>query len=179
MNKGLAYYSGDAIGFLNADDCYHDSSALTRIAQALGSADAAYGDLVMISPRTKKIVRKWNAGKFESKIFSRGWMPPHPTFYIKRKLASETGQFDLQYNISADYDFMLRALELQRPKVRYIPHVLVDFMIGGKSTGGLGAIIRGNLECLQSRQNHLGAPFVDNALFLKPFRKLSQLRQTT
>ena len=176
MNKGLANFSGDAIGFLNADDVYHDPSVLGRIVQSLESADAVYGDLVMVSDHvTGHIVREWKSTEFRPDAFRTGWMPPHPTFYIRRELAARTGWFDLSYRISADYDFMLRAMELHHPRVRHIPHLLVDFMVGGMSTTGLGAVIRGNLECLRARRRHLGAPPLDTALFTKPMRKLLQL----
>lgn len=176
MNKGLASFSGDAIGFLNSDDAYSDPSVLARIAEALTRADAVYGDLVMISDHvTGTVVREWKATEFKPDAFRSGWMPPHPTFYIRRELAARTGKFDLSYRISADYDFMLRAMELHHPRVRRIPHVLVNFMVGGMSTRGLGAVIRGNLECLRSRRRNLGTPPLDAALFTKPMRKLLQL----
>lgn len=176
MNKGLAHYAGDAVGFLNADDTYHDDAVLARIAQGLESADAVYGDLVMIADRaTGEVVREWKAGVFAPGAFRKGWMPPHPTFYIRRELAARTGQFDLSYRISADYDFMLRALELQDARAGHIPHVLVNFMMGGMSTTGPLAVIRGNLECLRARRRNLGTPLVDAALFMKPLRKLHQL----
>ena len=70
---------------------------------------------------------------------------------------------------------MLRALELQQARAKHIPHVLVDFMMGGMSTTGPLAVIRGNLECLRARRRHLGAPLLDAALFMKPLRKLQQL----
>jgi len=176
MNKGLANFSGDAIGFLNSDDVYHDSSVLELISQALEAADAIYGDLVMISDHvTGNIVREWKASEFRPDAFRSGWMPPHPTFYIRRELAARTGQFDLSYKISADYDFMLRAMELHHARVHHIHHVLVDFMVGGISTAGLGAVILGNLECLRARRRHLGSPLVDRALFTKPLRKIMQL----
>lgn len=176
MNKGLANFSGDAVGFLNADDVYHDSSVLTRIAQNLAGADAVYGDLIMVSDHTTgHVVRTWNAGEFVPGAFRTGWMPPHPTFYVRRELAARTGAFDLSYRISADYDFMLRALETQQARVRHISHPLVDFMIGGLSTTGPAAVIRGNLECLRSRRRHLGTPMLDAALLMKPLRKLRQL----
>jgi len=176
MNKGLANFAGDAVGFLNADDTYHDDCVLGRIAHGLEGADAVYGDLIMIADRvTGEVVRTWNAGEFAPGAFRKGWMPPHPTFYLRRELADRTGWFDLSYRISSDYDFMLRALELQHARTRHIPHVLVDFMMGGMSTTGPLAVIRGNLECLRARQRHLGAPLVDAALFLKPLRKLRQL----
>jgi glycosyltransferase len=176
MNKGLANFSGDAIGFLNSDDVYHDRFALTRIAAGLEDADAVYGDLTMVCDHVSgKVVRDWSAGEFAPGIFRRGWMPPHPTFYIRRELAARTGKFDLSYRIAADYDFMLRAMELHHPRVRRIPHVLVSFMMGGMSTRGIGAVILGNLECLRSRRRHLGAPPLDAAFFTKPMRKILQL----
>jgi len=176
MNKGLTNFSGDAVGFLNADDAYHDLSALSRIADGLKQADAVHGDLVMVSDHaTRHVVREWIAGAFTPGAFRNGWMPPHPTFYLRRELAARTGAFDLSYRISADYDFMLRALELHGARSCYLPHVLVDFMVGGMSTTGPMAVVRGNLECLRARQLHLGAPLLDMALFMKPLRKLQQL----
>jgi glycosyltransferase len=176
MNKGLRYFSGDAIGFLNSDDAYHDNSVLARITHALDNADAVHGDLVMVKDHVgRRAVRTWRAGPFVPGSFRHGWMPPHPTFYIRRDLAAAMGAFDLSYGTSADYDFMLRTLELHAPRTAYIPHPLIDFMVGGVSTKGLRAVIDGNLECLRSRRAHLGARRVDLALFTKPARKLLQL----
>lgn len=179
MNKGLAHHSGDAVGFLNSDDVYHDRHVLARIADGLAQAEAVYGDLVMIFDHASgHVVREWRSGSFTPGAFRSGWMPPHPTFYVRRELAARTGLFDLQYRISADYDFMLRAMEVQRARVRYIPHTLVKFTVGGMSTAGPLAVMRGNLECLRARQQHLGAPLLDAAFFMKPLRKLQQLVRT-
>ncbi|HEY5346825.1 MAG TPA: glycosyltransferase family 2 protein [Rhizomicrobium sp.] len=176
MNKGLRDFSGDAVGFLNSDDTYHDAGTLARIADGLERTDAVYGDLVMVdSHDTKRVVRNWQAGPFQPGAFRKGWMPPHPTFYIRRELANAVGAFDLHYRISADYDFMLRALELQAPRVGYIPHPMIDFLTGGHGSG-LRAVIKGNLECLRSRHRNLGTPLLDPALVTKPARKILQLR---
>ncbi|HEY0282329.1 MAG TPA: glycosyltransferase family 2 protein, partial [Rhizomicrobium sp.] len=162
MNKGLGNFSGDAVGFLNSDDVYHDNSVLARIAQALESADAVHGDLVMVMDHVeRRAVRTWRAGPFVPGSFRRGWMPPHPTFYIRRALAQAVGAFDLNYGTSADYDFMLRALELQAPRSAYIPFPLIDFMVGGASTKGVRAVVEANLGCLKSRRLHLGAGLID------------------
>jgi glycosyltransferase len=176
MNKGLENFSGDAVGFLNSDDVYHDNSVLARIAHALESADAVHGDLVMVKDHaSRRAVRTWRAGPFLPGSFRRGWMPPHPTFYIRRALAQTVGAFDLSFRTAADYDFMLRALELHAPRTAYIPHPLIDFLVGGVSTNGVRAVVEANLDCLRSRRIHLGARFVDLALFTKPARKLRQL----
>ena len=178
MNKGLAQFSGDAVGFLNSDDAFHDSLALKRIAEALENADAAYGDLNMVDAKDGKSVRRvWKAGTFVPGSFRKGWMPPHPTFYISRLLAEKTGSFRQDFRISADYDFMLRALEVHKPHTNYIPHTLIDFTLGGRSTEGVRAVIDGNLECLRSRREYLGAPWIDAAFFLKPAKKLLQVRR--
>ena len=172
MNKGLMLFAGEAVGFLNADDRLHDAGALQKIAAALADHDAVYGDLRML--HEGRLVRQWRAGPRGA--FRAGWMPPHPTFYARRALVEAVGRFDTQYDIAADYDFMLRALELHGARLAYIPHTLVDFSMGGRSTRNLAALIRANLECLHSRRRHLGGTRLDWALFAKPARKLTQLR---
>jgi glycosyltransferase len=177
MNKGFALYRGDAIGFLNSNDTFHDCSALAAIADGLVSAEAVYGDLIFVADqKTKKIVRSWKAGIYNRGGFRSGWLPPHPTFYIRRELATRTGRFDLQYGSAADYDFMLRALELHASTVRYIPQTLVDFQNGGRSSGSMPGYIIANLLCLKSRRRHLRSPILDVALIAKPLRKLGQFQ---
>jgi glycosyltransferase involved in cell wall biosynthesis len=175
MNSGLKAYSGDAVGFLNSDDTFHDAAALERISSALAKADAVYGDLIFVSDHiSKQPLRTWRAGLYRRGNFRLGWDPPHPTFYIQRSLANAVGSFDLQYGLSADYDFMLRALEVHSPKVCYVPHTLVDFMLGGSTTNNPVRYITGNFLCLRSRRQHLKSPAVDLALLLKPLRKVRQ-----
>ena len=177
MNKGLAHFSGDAVGFLNSDDAYHDASALARLADGLRKADVVFGDLRMVQDhQTQRLVRHWKARGFARGAFRRGWMPPHPTFYLRRALVEAVGEFDLSYALAADYDFMLRALELHAPRVDYIAHPLVDFKTGGRGSG-VRAILAANLECLRARRRHLGALPVDLAFVLKPLRKILQLRR--
>lgn len=175
MNKGLRLYRGDAIGFLNSDDRFHDDKVLENIAAALEEADAVYGDVLFVSDHiAKRTVRTWKAGPFKRGCFRQGWLPPHPTFYIRRSLAEAVGPFDLRYGLSADYDYMLRAMEVEAPRVRYVPRVLVNFMHGGSTTNSFMRYITGNLHCLRSRRQHLRTPPIDLALFLKPLRKAHQ-----
>ncbi len=175
MNKGLQLYTGDAVGFLNSDDTFHDVDALTRIADGLKYADAVHSGVIVVkSHETKQIARTWRGEPFKRGQFRSGWMPPHPTFYIRRTLAEKIGEFDLSYSIAADYDYMLRALELYAQSTAYVQGPLIDFLVGG-SGSGFGPVLGANLACLRSRRKHLGAPLLDLAFFLKPsFKMLTQ-----
>ena len=175
MNKGLRAFDGEAVGFLNADDRFHDRDALAAIAAALGEADICFGDLDFVDPAERaRVVRRWRSTPWRKGAFRRGWMPPHPTFYCRREVIERVGGFDLGYRLAADYDFMLRALELGDFSVARSAKVLVDMADGGLSSAGLAARLRHNLEALASRRRWLGAGLVDYALFAKPLGKASQ-----
>lgn len=177
MNKGLRLFSGDAVGTLNSDDVYHDNTALSRIADGLQTADIVYGDLNMVRDHAaREVVRQWRAGEYSRFSYQLGWMAPHPTFYVRRAVAERVGLFDLSYRIAADYDFMIRAMTQGNVRIRYIPHTLVDFKMGGVSTRNWRATLALNLECLHARRVHLNAPPVDAAIFLRPLRRLFQIR---
>jgi glycosyltransferase len=178
MNKGLHLFQGDAVGFLNSDDTFHDTGVLTAIAEAMQDSDIVYGDLNMVTDhRSKRVVRSWRGGTFHRRYsYQLGWGPPHPSFYMRREVAQKVGDYDLSYITTADYDYMLRALALNSFRVRYLPRIFADFQIGGISTKDWGVTIRGNLECLRSRREHLHAPFIDAALFLRLIRRGFQIR---
>ena len=177
MNKGLRLFRGDAVGFLNSDDRYHDAHVLAAIAEALAGSDAVTGDLDFVSDHeTRRVLRRWRGTAFRPGAFREGWMPAHPTFYLRRALAERTGMFDTRYRIAADYDYMLRALEGAGAAVRvaHLDRVMVDMMAGGASTAGVASYMRGNLESLRARRTWLGAGIVDLALVTKPFGKIGQ-----
>ena len=177
MNKGLRLFSGDAVGFLNADDTFHSEQSLDLIVEGLEEPDVVFGDLHMVTNHeTKRTLRNWKTGPFSRTAFRLGWAPPHATFYVRREVARSVGEFDLRYRIASDYDYMLRTLVTRGLRVRYLPRVLVDYRLGGLSSGSLRNVIKGNLECLNSRQRHLRSAWVDTALFLRPMRRLLQLR---
>lgn len=178
MNKGLGLFTGDVVGFLNSDDTFHDSTALADIAAGMRDSDIVYGDLNMVTDHlTKRLVRAWRGGKFGRHSFQLGWVPPHPTFYVRSEVVRKVGNYDLSYKTTADYDYMLRAMVLNDFRVCYLPRVIADFQMGGISTRGLGVTIRGNLECLRSRRTHLNAPPVDAAFFLRFARRIFQIRK--
>jgi glycosyltransferase len=178
MNKGLARYTGDAVGVLNSDDTFHDTQALARIAVALEDADIAYGDIDMVHDHeSKTVVRKWRAGAFRKSLLHWGWMPPHPSLYVRRAVIDRIGGFDVSYKLAADYDLALRAMSRDDFRIRYIPEVLADFQLGGLSSRTPMSTIKANLECLRARRSVLGAPPIDLALFVRPLLKLRELRR--
>lgn len=175
MNKGLALFTGEAVGFLNADDRYNDAKVLSDISAALAAADIVYGDLDFVANHVDGlVVRTWRGTPWRKGAFQRGWMPAHPTFYMRRRVAEAVGGFDTSLRIAADYDYMLRALELGGFDSQLISRTLVQMMTGGASTSGLRGYLKSNLEALRARRRWLGSGLVDAALLAKPLGKVGQ-----
>jgi glycosyltransferase involved in cell wall biosynthesis len=160
LNKGLARASGEVVGLLHADDLYADSEVLTRIATAFAdpSVDAVYGDLVYVAKEdTGRVIRYWRAGEFRPERLRMGWIPPHPTLYLRRRLYDQLGGFDRRYLIAGDYDLMLRVLSRVTGRVLYLPEVLVRMRVGGVSNRSLRLIIRKSWEDYRAlRENRMG-----------------------
>ena len=175
MNKGLRLFGGDAVGFLNADDRYNDADVLADVAAALEEVEIVYGDLDIVEDHeSDRVVRTWRGKPWNAGAFRRGWMPPHPTFYVRRAVVEQVGEFDLSMKISSDYDYMLRAMELGGFSSRFLPRVMVRMMAGGASTAGLTSYLRGNFEALRARRRWLGSGIIDAALLAKPLGKVGQ-----
>lgn len=177
MNKGLMLASGGWIGFLNADDVFATPEVVRDLVATIEhtSADAVYGDLEFVDRiESKRVVRRWQSGPFVPAQLRKGWMPPHPTFYVRRMLVQRLGGFDAQFRIAADYDFMLRYLNEPGMKVAYLPQIVVQMKTGGASGNhSLQAVLRRNVESYKVlRKNRLGGAV---ALIWKSFRKLPQL----
>ncbi len=149
LNKGILNSTGDVIGFLHADDLFESSNTLERIASAFDSpkVDAIYGDLVYVRKNnTSKIIRYWQSCAFDEQLLIDGWMPPHPTLYIKRSVYKSLGIFNTLYRISADYDLVLRFFGKGKLLSVYIPHVLVRMRNGGVSNRSIKTIVKKSLE---------------------------------
>jgi glycosyltransferase involved in cell wall biosynthesis len=176
LNRGLERYRGDAVGCLNADDRYADRTVLAELAASLGRTDMVSGNLDYVRDHESgTVVRRWRGTHRPKGGFRSGWMPAHPTFYVRRKVAEEVGMFDLQYDIAADYDWMLRAHELHGFTSTHVYRTLVCMQVGGLSTAGVRSQIKHNMEALRSRRRWLGAGFMDFALLSKPLRKVRHL----
>lgn len=159
MNKGLSRATGEIIGFLNADDFFADVDVLASIAKAFEAdqcVEACFGDLVYVTQDNRRVVRHWKSRPYVKGIFAHGWCPAHPTFYIRRTALGRLGQFDLNYRLAADVEFMMRYLELGELKALYIPRIQVRMRIGGATNKSWRNIVRQNCEILRAlKKNRL------------------------
>jgi glycosyltransferase len=176
MNKGVALATGDIVGILNSDDVYADPEVLARVVRYFTETgcDALYGDLDYVSARDpERVIRRWRSGRLGIRSFLFGWMPPHPTFFVKKELYERFGSFNLALGSSADYEFMLRIIHRHKVKTGYIPDLLVKMKMGGASNASLKSRLKANGEDrLAWRLNDL-RPFFFTT-WLKPVRKLLQ-----
>ncbi|AFR02750.1 glycosyl transferase [Pectobacterium carotovorum subsp. carotovorum] len=157
LNKGILSATGDIIGFLHSDDFFAYPDAVKDIVDAMreSNADAVYGDLNYISSTDNDvIVRKWVSGGFDINKMKLGWMPPHPTFYMKRACYQRFGSFDLSYRISADYDSLLRYLWIHKVTVKYIPKVIINMRVGGMSNRSLSNMIMKTKEDVKAMKSN-------------------------
>jgi len=136
INKGIQQASGDIIGVLHADDMFYSSSVISDIVKAFQQDEVActYGDLIFIDRENKNnIVRTWRAGSLKPRAFEYGWMPPHPTFFVKKDCYDQFGHYDTDLTTAADYELMLRYLYKNQLPAAYIDKPLVTgLMLIGK-----------------------------------------------
>ena len=158
MNKGINIADGDIIGFLNSDDLYIDSDVLSKVARefiAQPSLDACYADLVYVDHgSTSRVIRYWKSSKFSLGLFSKGWSPPHPTFFVSRRVYEKFGNFNIQYHIASDIELMIRFLEVYKIDVKYIPQLLVKMRYGGISNKSIKNMLNLNQEILGALDYH-------------------------
>ena len=153
MNKGAGLCTGEVIGFLNADDVYASDHVIAKVVHCFEkpSIDACYGDLEYVAKDDiRKTVRRWKSGEFRKGSFAKGWVPPHPGFFVKRGNFRRAGGFNTSLKLAADNDLMMRLLESYGIRAVYIPEVLVKMRTGGATNKSLSNILRGNLEILQA-----------------------------
>ncbi len=176
MNKGIRMATGDVIGIINSDDFYAHSQILSQVAALLQQtgADSLYGDLEYVSPvNLKQVVRRWKSRPYQQNLFLRGWMPPHPTFFVRREVYNKYGVFNTNLRFSADYELMLRFLYQNRISACYLPQVLVHMRTGGLSNASLRNRLQANREDRQAwKINGLQPSFY--TLWLKPMSKVMQ-----
>ena len=175
MNKGINIASGDVIGILNADDVYKNNQVLTAVMDAFkANVSIVYGDIEYVKYNDlSKVVRKWKAGVFRSGKFKWGWMPPHPGFFVKKSCYESFGLFNLNLSTSADYELMLRMLEVHHLSCNYISKTITSMRLGGASNSSLKNRLIANRNDKKAWTIHPINPFWFTFI-LKPLRKLPQ-----
>jgi len=175
INKGISLASGDIIGLLHSDDLFADKNVIADIAATFikRSADGVFGNLLYVDrSNILNIVRYWKSSPFIIKNLKKGWMPPHPTLFLKKDIVNKIGFYNTKYKIAADYDFMLRALTTPGLRFEYIPSVITHMRTGGASNKSVkNMILKSWEDYIILRRNKVGG---FSALFLKNFSKLGQ-----
>ena len=180
INKGIRLATGDIIGILNSDDLYASYDVLKKITEIMNKTgvDVCWGDLVCVGKNNPdRIKRYWRSSEYKEGKFRRGWMPPHPTFFVRREVYKKYGLFNTDFKIAADYELMLRFLEKNKVRSYYIPETLVKMRVGGKtgkSIFNIFNIIRYKWEDYYAWKVN-GLKINTTIIFWKSFSKIPQL----
>lgn len=140
MNKGISMATGDVIGILNSDDVYMNTHVISDLMDLMQTKKSAvvFADLVLVdSGNQNKVIRYYDSGRFHPNKFRFGWMPAHPTVFVKRELYQRVGKFSTTYQIAADYEMLIRMLAIEKASYAYYPKPVVRMRAGGASTSGI------------------------------------------
>jgi glycosyltransferase len=173
LNKGIKNAKGDIIGLLHSDDAYANFDVLKQVSSIFEetNCDGVYGNLNFIN--NGQICRKWISKNFNPSLLNTGWMPPHPTLFLKKEVFEIHGLYDTNFKIAADYDFILRIFKDESLKFEYLPIVITNMSIGGVSTSGFKNLVQKSYEdYLVLKKNKMRFPLL--TLFRKIVVKISQ-----
>lgn len=176
INKGIDLATGDVIGILHSDDFYMSSNVIENVANSFdqNQCDGVYANLYYVDKDdTDKIKRKWHSGNYSEGAFLNGWMPPHPTFFVKKEIYTKYGKYNLQFATAADYELMLRFIHKNKIKLSYLDEFIVKMRVGGKSNDTVQSRLTANMDDRKAWEvNGLKPRFY--TLTLKPLRKIFQ-----
>jgi len=176
INKGIKLASGEIVGILNADDMLAKNDVIEQVAAAFinnAQIQGIYGDLNYIKPVSNKIVREWRSNQAGYIDIEKGWMPAHPTLYLKKNLFKSYGGYALDMGTAADYDLILRYFHTHQLKALYLPVLMVNMRTGGVSNKGLSSL----LSALKNDYKALKRNNVPNPLLVLLKKKLNKLSQ--
>ena len=177
LNKGVSNASGEIIGFLHSDDIYFDSYSIFDVVNFFrdSKSDGVFGDLEYVDKEnTNKIIRLWKSCNFNREFLKMGWMPAHPTLFLRKSVYDKHGEFNRSFKISADYDFMLRILKDKTLKFGYLPRVITKMRVGGASNRSFKNIIQKTMEDYKAiTSNDIGGWF---SIVLKNISKIKQFK---
>lgn len=164
MNKGIKLATGDVVGILNSDDFYIDNYVIEKVVKEFkeSQVDSVYADLVFVKPdNLDKTVRYYDSSHFSPDKFAYGWIPAHPTFFVKKEMYEKYGIFKTDYNIAADYELLTRFLAKNKISYSYIKKPIVKMRIGGTSTNGIKSNYILNKEIIRAcRENDIDTNWI-------------------
>lgn len=176
LNKGISLATGDVIGFLHSDDFYINNTVVEHIVNTFKkkNSDGVYANLYFVNKNDPtKITRKWLSGDYSPNSFIYGWMPPHPTLFLKKQVYKTYGMFNLDFKTSADYELMLRFIHKNQISLTYLNEFIIRMRVGGQSTASVNNRVKANLEDRKAWEvNQIKPKFF--TLWLKPLRKVKQ-----
>lgn len=176
LNKGIALATGELIGFLHSDDFYSHNLVIEKVVNAIkiNNTDGLYANLHFVAKHDpNKITRKWFSGQYSPNAFMFGWMPPHPTLFLKKDIYKKFGVFNLDFKTSADYELMLRFIHKHAISLTYLNEFIIKMRVGGQSTASVNNRVKANLEDRKAWEvNNIKPKFF--TLWLKPIRKIKQ-----
>ena len=178
INKGISLATGNVIGILNADDLFASHDVIEKVSEIFlhqPNIDGVYGDLNYIHPQTRKIIRKWRSKSTTYLDINQGWMPAHPTLYLKKTLFNKFGNYALDLGTAADYDLILRYFYTNKIKSAYLPILMVNMRSGGVSNQSIFARWMALLNDYRAiKRNKIKSSL--KVLFKKKIKKFSQFR---
>lgn len=177
LNKGLKMATGDVIGAIHSDDLYAHPQVVSNVMKLFNAdpeLEGVYADLIFVNREdTNKVMRVWKAGEYKPDSFEKGWMPPHPTFFVRKSVYEKYGYINTDLKLSADYELMLRLIHKHKIKIAYLPETIVKMRMGGVSNISFFVKLKANIEDkLAWKMNNL-KPGLFTTL-RKPLRKISQ-----
>lgn len=176
INKGIGLASGEIIANLNSDDFYIDNNVIADVVAKMQEEnnDTLYADLYYVDEvDTNKIVRNWVSGTYKVGAFFKGWMPPHPTFFVRKNVYNKYGKFSLELKSAADYELMLRFIHKHKCSISYLQRAVIKMRVGGVSNASLKNRLKANREDKRAWEMN-GLKPKPYTLILKPLSKLLQ-----
>ena len=153
VNKGILNSTGDLVSILHSDDIYNHNDVLKNVVNAFSqkkNIEIVYGNLVYVKNNDiNSVLRYWRPGKFKNDLFLKGWHPPHPSFFAKKRLFNSYGLYNSKIGNSADVELMHRFMQIFKINFYYLNETLVKMRYGGKSNSNIMSIIRQNLEIIK------------------------------
>ena len=175
LNKGIAWAQGEVIGFVHSDDFLADKDIIKDIVETFTTenSNGVYGDLHYVAfDNTDKIIRNWVSKPYNKKLLKKGWMPAHPTLFLKKEIYDTYGLFNMSYKIAADYDFILRVFQQKNLKFSYLEKTIIKMRVGGASNGSFKNIMQKTKEDFKAiKKNNIGG---FGTILLKNITKIKQ-----